>query len=199
MGFIDYYEALQLSSNADIDTIERVFRHLAKKFHPDNTQSADNDRFQLILNAYQTLTNPENRAGYDIKYQEYWNHKWSLTSEASAGTAIGDDLEIRETLLSLLYIQRRRNMKDPGIGEYEVARLLCKPIELVEFHVWYLKAKGWVERTDSGQLAISALGVDEVEKKRLRPTIDALLPAPVSPLDGAECEGVLSVTKGWLS
>lgn len=199
MGFIDYYETLQLSSNADIDTIERVFRHLAKKFHPDNTQSADNDRFQLILNAYQTLTNPENRAGYDIKYQEYWNHKWSLTSEASAGTAIGDDLEIRESLLSLLYIQRRRNMKDPGIGEYEVARLLCKPMELVEFHVWYLKAKGWVERTDSGQLAISALGVDEVEKKRPRLTIDALLPAPVSPLDGAECEGVLSVTKGWLS
>ncbi len=29
-GFIDYYELLQVSSNADIDTIERVFRHLAK-------------------------------------------------------------------------------------------------------------------------------------------------------------------------
>lgn len=199
MGFIDYYEALQLSSNADIDTIERVFRHLVKKFHPDNAQSADNDRFQLILNAYQTLTNPENRAGYDVKYQEYWNYKWRLASEASDGTAIGDDLEIRESLLSLLYIQRRRNMKDPGIGEYEVARLLCKPIELVEFHVWYLKAKGWVERMDSGQLTISALGVDEVEKKRLRLTMDALLPAPASPLDEAECEGVPSVTKGWLS
>jgi len=33
-GFIDYYELLQLSSNADSDTIERVFRHLAKKLHP---------------------------------------------------------------------------------------------------------------------------------------------------------------------
>jgi hypothetical protein len=90
-------------------------------------------------------------------------------------------------------------MNNPGIGEYEVARLLCKPIELVEFHVWYLKAKGWVERMDSGQLAISALGVDEVEKKRLRLTIDGLLPAPVSAPDGTEYEGVLSVTKGWLS
>ena len=199
MRFIDYYEALQLSSNADIDTIERVFRHLAKKFHPDNAQSADNDRFQLILNAYQTLTNPENRAGYDVKYQEYWNHKWRLASEASDGAAIGDDLKTRESLLSLLYIQRRPSMNNPGIGEYEVARLLCKPIELVEFHVWYLKAKGWVERMDSGQLAISALGVDEVEKKRLRLTIDGLLPAPVSAPDGTEYEGVLSVTKGWLS
>lgn len=77
MGFVDYYEALQLSSKADIDTIERVFRHLAKKFHPDNTQSADNDRFQLILNAYQALTNPENRVGYNVKYQEYWDQKGS--------------------------------------------------------------------------------------------------------------------------
>jgi hypothetical protein len=150
----------------------------------------------LILNAYQTLTNPENRAGYDVKYQEYWNHKWRLASEASDGTAIGEDLETRESLLSLLYIQRRRSMNNPGIGEYEVARLLCKPIELVEFHLWYLKAKGWVERMDSGQLAISARGVDEVEKKRLRLTIDALLPAPVSPFDGAEYEGVLSVING---
>jgi len=77
-----------------------------------------------------------------------------------------------------------------------VARLLCKPIELVEFHLRYLKAKGWMERMDSGQLAISARGVDEVEKKRLRLTIDALLPAPVSPFDGTEYEGVLSVING---
>jgi curved DNA-binding protein len=195
-GFIDYYEALQLSSNADIDTIERVYRHLAKKFHPDNTQSGDKDQFELVLRAYETLSNHEKRASYDVKYQEYWNQKWGIASEASGGTAIGDDLETRESLLSLMYIQRRRNMRNPGIGDYDMARLLCKPIELVEFHVWYLKAKGWVERTESGQLAISALGVDEVEKKRPRGTINALLPAPESPLDGPEEEEVLSVTKG---
>jgi hypothetical protein len=98
------------------------------------------------------------RAGYDVKHQEYWNRKWKLASEASNGTGFGDDQENRESLLSLLYVQRRRNMKKPGLGDYEMARLLCKPLELVEFHVWYLKAKGWVERLDTGLLAISALG-----------------------------------------
>jgi hypothetical protein len=29
-GFVDYFELLQLCSNADTDTIERVFSHLAK-------------------------------------------------------------------------------------------------------------------------------------------------------------------------
>ena len=72
-GFIDYYELLQLSSTADAETIDRVFRHLAKKFHPDNRDSADGERFRLLLEAHRTLADPESRAGYDVKYQDYWN------------------------------------------------------------------------------------------------------------------------------
>jgi hypothetical protein len=185
-GFIDYYELLQLSSNADTDTIERVFRHLAKKLHPDNKESGDTDRFLLIVEAHRTLSDPEMRAGYDVKYQDYWNRKWKLASEASNGTTFGDDRENRESLLSILYVQRRRNMKKPGLGDYEMARLLCKPLELVEFHVWYLKAKGWVERLDTGQLAISALGVDQVEQGRLRLRNDRLLTAGGVAPEGAE-------------
>ena len=184
--FIDYYELLQVSSNADTDTIDRVFRHLAKKLHPDNKESADPERFRLIVEAHRTISDPETRAGYDVKYQEYWNSKWKLASEATDGSAYGGDREIRESLLSMLYVQRRRNMKKPGLGDYEMARLLCKPHEMVEFHVWYLKAKGWVERLDSGQLAISALGVDEVEKRRLRHRDDHLLTAGGVASEGAE-------------
>jgi curved DNA-binding protein CbpA len=175
--FIDYYELLQLSPNADTDTVERVFRHLAKKLHPDNKESADPDRFPLVVEAHRTLSDPESRAGYDVKYQEYWNRKWKLASEAGDGTAFGDDREVREILLSMLYVQRRRNMKKPGLGDYEMARLLGKPFELVEFHLWYLKSKGWVERLDTGLLAISVSGVDEVEKRRLRLRDDHLLTA----------------------
>ncbi len=176
-GFIDYYEVLQLSSNADADTIERVFRHFAKRFHPDNKESGDAERFRLILEAHGTLSKPEKRAGYDVKYQEYWNGKWKLASEASNGTGFVDDRENRESLLSLLYVQRRRDPKKPGLGDHELANLLCKPWELVGFHLWYLKAKGWVERLDTGHLAISALGVDQVEQGRLRLRTDNMLTA----------------------
>jgi len=189
-GFVDYYELLQLSSNADTDTIERVFRHLAKKLHPDNKESGDPDRFRLIVEAHRTLSNPESRAGYDVTYQDYWNRKWKLASEAGNGTAFGDDRETRESLLSLLYVQRRRDTRHPGLSDYDMARLLAKPFELVEFHVWYLKAKGWVERLDTGQLAISAVGVDQVEKNRLRLRNDHLLAAP----EGAEGQATRSGT-----
>jgi hypothetical protein len=172
---VDYYELLQLSSNADADTVERVFRHLAKKFHPDNRESGDADRFRLIVEAYRTLSNPESRAGYDVKYQDYWNNKWKLASEASERSAFGEDSNHRENLLSILYVQRRRDMKKPGLGDLEMARLLGVPFELVEFHVWYLRAKGWVERLDTGALAITALGVDQVEQEGLRFKKDLML------------------------
>jgi hypothetical protein len=196
--FVDYYELLQLSSNADSDTIERVFRHLAKKFHPDNNKSADSDRFRLIVEAHRTLSDPESRAGYDLTYQDYWNRKWKLASEASDGTAFGDDREIRDNLLSILYVQRRRNMKNPGLGDYEMARLLGRPFELVEFHMWYLKAKGWVERLDTGHLAISALGVDEIEQGRLRLGKDRLLTADGFAPEGAGRQPARSGTEDLL-
>jgi curved DNA-binding protein CbpA len=176
--FVDFYELLQLHPNADTETIERIFRHLAKRYHPDNTKSADSDRFQQIVEAHRTLMDPEVRAGYDVKYQDYWNRKWALASEASDKSASGDDKLARERLLSLLYVKRRRNMESPGLGEMEMARLVQSPPELVDFHLWYLKAKGWVERLDSGFLAITALGVDQVEQSRLRISADHLIEAP---------------------
>lgn len=193
-GFIDYYELLQLSSSADVDTVERVFRHLAKKYHPDNKTTGDIDRFHLIVEAHRTLSNPESRASYDIKYQDYWNRKWKVASEARNGTFFDDDQENRESILSMLYVQRRRDMKKPGLGDYEVAHLLSTPLELVEFHMWYLKAKGWVERLDTGLLAITALGVDQVEQGRLRLRNDHMLIAGGTAPEGDEESRAHSIT-----
>lgn len=184
--FVDYYELLQLSPNADAETIERIFRHLAKKYHPDNIGDAGSDRFVRIVEAHQILSNPETRAGYDVLYQDYWNRKWRLAAEASGSSALGDDMVTRELLLSLLYVQRRRNMKSPGLGEHEMARLLSTPPELVEFHLWYLKAKGWVERLETGHLAITASGVDQAERKRLLLSPERLLEAPDGAGEGVE-------------
>ncbi len=55
-GFVDYYEVLQISSNADQETISRIFRHLAKRYHPDNPKTADRDKFDQLVTAHGTLT-----------------------------------------------------------------------------------------------------------------------------------------------
>ena len=175
--FVDYYELLQVSPNADGDTIQRVFRHLAKKYHPDHHQTPDEEKFRRLVEAHKVLTDPEARAGYDAAYQEYWNRKWRLVSESGDSAAFSDDREMRERMLSLFYVQRRRSMASPGLGEYEIARLLQRPVELVEFHLWYLRSKGWIERLESGMLAISAPGVDQVEQSQLKLGQERLLEA----------------------
>lgn len=173
--FVDYYDLLQLSPNADEDTIDRVFRHLAKKCHPDLGEAGDATRFRRLARARTVLGDPETRAGYDAKYQEYWNRKWKLASDATQGTAFAEDTATRQKILSLLYVQRRTEMRMPGLGEYEISRLLRMPVEMVEFHLWYLREKRLVFRLDTGQLAISALGVDRIERDQLRIGDDRLL------------------------
>jgi hypothetical protein len=42
----------------------------------------------------------------------------------------------------------------------ELERLLGCPEKHMEFHIWYLKEKGCIERTDTGGFAITAEGVD---------------------------------------
>ena len=175
-SFIDYYDLLQISPNAVEDTIQQMFRHLAKKWHPDNPQG-DPERFGLLVEAHKTLTNPEKRVAYDLRYQRFWEAKWNLAAVAADGRAFHEDSEVRESLLSLYYVQRRSKMNNPGLGEMEVARLIRVPIDLVEFHIWYLKEKGWIQRLENGKLALTALGVDEVEKRRLRLNKDRLLEA----------------------
>jgi curved DNA-binding protein len=186
-SFIDYYDLMQISPNADEETIQQIFRHLAKKWHPDHKQS-DSERFKLLVEAHKTLMNPERRAAYDLKYQRFWDAKWNLAGDASDSRAIASDSEVREGLLSLYYVQRRNKMNEPGLGEMEVARLMRIPIHLIEFHIWYLKEKGWIQRLENGQFALTALGVDQVEKSRLRLSSDRLLAAHNSEPEKEEWE-----------
>lgn len=173
--FVDYYDVLQISPNADPDTIQRIFRHLAKKYHPDASTGGNLQQFREIVKAHEILTNPEKRAEYDVRYQQYWEQKMQLVREAGSGKISIDNREARERLLALLYVQRRTNTQHPGLGEMELARLLRTPIEFLEFDLWYLHRKGFVEKLESGLLAISVDGVDHVEKNSLHLKEDRLL------------------------
>ena len=84
-------------------------------------------------------------------------------------------------------------MNDPGLGEMEVARLMRIPVHLIEFHIWYLKEKGWIQRLENGQFALTARGVDEVEKSRLRLNSDRLLAAHSSDSEKDEWKQIRSL------
>jgi len=176
--FIDYYEILEISPNANSETIERIFRYLALRYHPDNQDTGDLSRFSEIVEAHNTLKDPVQRAQYDIRHQDHSGSRWKLAEEASNTKGIERDVVIQERLLSILYVKRRQNINDPGIGDHELERLSGCPREHLEFHLWYLKAKGWIGKLENGQLAITIEGVDRANSELRRETTTKLLTHP---------------------
>ena len=173
--FIDYYEILEISPNANSETIERIFRHLAMRYHPDNQDTGDELRFSGILEAHDTLKDPVKRAQYDIQHKSQSGLRTKLAEEASNTRGIERDVVIQDKLLSILYVKRRQNINDPGIGDMELERLSDCPREHLEFHLWYLKAKGWIGRQENGTFAITVEGVDRANSEQRRETTTKLL------------------------
>lgn len=183
----DYYEILQVSPRADSDTIERVFRHLAKRFHPDNGDSGDPARFTQISEAFRTLSDPEQRARYDAGYEEMRREQWKLFDQASSTRNVEADRRIRLGLMTLLYQARRRDVAKPGMGIIDLERILDCPQDHMKFHLWYLKESGWVERLDNGFYAITVEGINELDRQEI-PWADQVRQLP-GPANGNEPEG----------
>lgn len=159
---LDYYEVLQVSARADADMIERVFRHLAKRYHPDNQDSGNAQRFTELVDAYRVLSDSVERAKYDVGYERVREARWRIFGQDSATNDIMSDSRIRHAILSILYVARRNHPEEPGVGTVELERLLGVPDTIVSFHVWYLRENGWIERLVTGPLAITAAGVDRL-------------------------------------
>jgi len=67
---LDCYEVLQLSPNADRDAISRAYRTLAFRYHPDNTETGNSEKFIRLSEAYQILSDPQKRAPFDLNYRQ---------------------------------------------------------------------------------------------------------------------------------
>lgn len=67
--FVDYYRVLQVRRDTDVEVIERAYKALSLKYHPDvstpGQRRAATRRMQLINEAYRTLKDPVRRGRYD--------------------------------------------------------------------------------------------------------------------------------------
>ena len=163
-GDADYYEILQVSDNAEPETINRVYRIFAQRYHPDNQETGNEQRFREITEAYHILSNPEKRAQYGATSQKRRQDRWRLVS--AAGQSENDfELEqvVRLTVLEVLYTKRRLDSQNPGIYLRELEKMIGRPREHLEFTIWFLNQKKLIGNDDS-RIYLTADGAEYLEE-----------------------------------
>jgi curved DNA-binding protein CbpA len=183
----DHYEFLQISPNADQDTIHRVYKFLAARFHPDNPESGDPEKFCLLKAAYDVLSDPTSRAEYDAGYEREVAEKPPLSNCVDFMDTLEGELNRRLAVLAVLYYRRRANPYAPEVGLAEIERRMGFPRDYLDFTTWYLLKKGYVTRADNSDFTLTAQGVDFVETQRVNiPVLNRMLTSGSEPTPEAQ-------------
>lgn len=173
---IDYYEFLQISPNADNETIHRVYRYLAGRLHPDNPESGDSEMFRMLKAAYDTLSNPSKRAEYDAMCRREPKDEKPLSSSIDFMDTVQGELNRRLAVLAVLYFKRRSNPRSPEVSLAEIEARMGFPRDYLDFTTWYLARKGYITKADNSDFTLTAEGVDYIEIQRANlPLLNKLL------------------------
>ncbi len=90
----NYYDILGVQANAGITDIKTAFRKLAKQYHPDKNPHGK-ERFEQVLKAYETLSDPKLKSAYDhkLRYSLYQPEK--TTAKKNTKTWRFDEKELK--------------------------------------------------------------------------------------------------------
>lgn len=185
-SFIDHYEVLQISPNAQPDTIQRVYRLLAQLYHPDNKETGDQTLFEQVLQAYKTLEDPERRAAYDVEHRLVARLKWKIFDQPSAAVGLEGERRKRLGILSVLCTKRMNQPDQPALNIVEMEQLLGCPREHLELSLWYLRESGRIQRSDNGRYVLTVKGLETLEDSSGEDPVSSLrlLNGPATPVRG---------------
>ena len=160
---VNYYDLFQINPRAEIETIERVYRLLAARYHPDNQQTGDTERFRVLSEAYQVLRDPAKRREYDRQFELSPAGPLPIFLGKEFADGIDSEAKIRIGVLCLLYSKRRANPDFAALSLLDMENIMAFPRERLLFALWYLRSKRYVMQDDRSSFIISADGVDYLE------------------------------------
>ena len=180
----DYYQVLGVQSNASAKTIRRVWHQLSRIYHPDVAGDAEVNlaRMQELNEAYEVLSDPEKRAAYDARHTSQRQLRWKIFDQAAVATGPEVEKRKRKGILALLYAATVKDPERATMTVHAFEDMLGCPREHLEAALWYLRGKGYVQRTDGGRYNLTVLGFDEAEEHCVTPTkVAGELPEPAKP------------------
>lgn len=160
----DHYEILRVSPRANPEAIERIYRNLAKRYHPDNQKTGDAEMFLRTTEAYRILSDRQRRAAYDDeRARARATPRFELCPSELFSGILGEQNR-RLAILCLLYRKRTSNYEHPGLSLLELEELTGYTREELGFSIWYNTEKGNIRASDN-DYCLTAEGADFVEKK----------------------------------
>jgi curved DNA-binding protein CbpA len=188
---INYYEFLQISPHAQNETIQRVYRFLAARYHPDNPETGDPEKFLFLNQAYRILSDPGRRSAYDQQLKRADGKTWnSEFNGVEFLEGIDGELNRRLAVLAVLYRRCRTNINEPRVSLTEMEAIMGFPREYLDFTTWYLRSKGYLKKEDNSDFSLTVLGVDFVEENHQKlPVLNKLLNSARSQESGSNLWG----------
>ena len=131
---MNYYDELEVSKNASKEVIEKVYKVLAKKYHPDMNQGdakqEAEEKFKKISDAYEVLSNEEKRKKYDLEleasspnislddYNNVINERNTLINELNS---VKNELYNYKNRASYNYNTQNYNYRNQNINNYNAS------------------------------------------------------------------------------
>ncbi|MGJ5819859.1 DnaJ domain-containing protein [Paludibaculum fermentans] len=160
---VNYYDLLQIHPKAEPETIQRVYKIFAARYHPDNRETGDAERFRIYREAYEILSDPPAREQYDRKLELTQPDALPVFQSKEFTDGIDAEAKIRIGVLCLLYAKRRANPDYSALSMLDLEHVMAFPREHLQFAIWYLKAKKFVTQDDRSSFIVTAEGVDYLE------------------------------------
>jgi len=178
---VDYYEVLQVSRRADADTIRRVFHLMAQRYHPDNTETGNEELFRQLVKANEVLSDPARRAAFDLQLASHDQARLHLFENWQGTRGVQAEVVKRQAILRLLYNQRFTDAERPWIVLRDFENLIGCPREHLEFSFWVLRENKLVTRGDNARYEITYQGVAAVEAEETSGQAPAIFPLLTAP------------------
>ena len=165
---LDLYEVMQLSPHADADTVARVYRILAQRWHPDSP-TGNKEHFLRLCEAHRVLSDPQLRASYDARHRHAKQVHWEIFDRPELPSRQESEKRKRNAILEALYAKSLNDPERGSMNVMEFESLLGCPREHLEAALWYLRAKGHIKRADNGRHSITVSGFDVIESSSAEP------------------------------
>lgn len=186
--FVDYYDFLMVSPQADRAMVEWAVRLMLTRYGPKSPETADEAKYETTKAAYRALVDPAKREEYDrlraerqetnreVKTKSSKRHNERRDDRSNLDIdkiqveldATADDVRlqvrIRQAVISSIYDVMIKNPRSPEIGRAEIAKAIHCRIDDLEFPIWFLRECGLIKTSNAGDYSITSAGVQWVEE-----------------------------------